>query len=96
MNIMVVPDYTSDIISINNLISDINQSIIELQDLIGDNNNIDLTDINDSIASFTDDVHRMNCPRLITARVSTLETNKSDKKTFIGTIINSNSKVTSI
>jgi hypothetical protein len=70
-----------------------NHSITELHDLIEDDNRIDSRDINDSIASFPYKINIMNIPMLITAIESTLEINYSDKRTFICTIINLDSKV---
>jgi hypothetical protein len=49
-SLVLSPDHKSDRKSINDLISVMNQAIIELQDLILDRNDIDLTNINDSKA----------------------------------------------
>jgi hypothetical protein len=51
-----------------------NQSITELQDLIRDGKSVDLTDINNSITSFQSQIDRRNSPKLITTRISSLET----------------------
>jgi hypothetical protein len=81
---MIPPDYTSDTSSINDLISAMNQSIVELQDLIGDyNNSVDLMDINNSLTSLQDHINNMNSPKLITTRVYTLETYYSNIKMYI-------------
>jgi hypothetical protein len=51
-----------------------NQSITKLQDLIGDGNDIDLTNINNSIAGLQSQIDNLNGPKWITTRVSILKT----------------------
>jgi hypothetical protein len=84
-----VPDDTNDINDFNNQRSTINQSITNLQNLIGDGIRIDLTNINDSIISVQDQIKSMNCPRLITTRLSILEINFKDVKSFVGNTVTS-------
>jgi hypothetical protein len=62
-SLMIPPDSTTDIFSINDLISAMNQSIAELQNLIGDGNNwIYLRDINNSLTNLQDQTNSMNSP----------------------------------
>jgi hypothetical protein len=80
---IVVPNYRSHINRINCQISIMNQSITELQDIIGDGNSIDLTHINNSIASLHSQIDSMNNSKLITTKVSNLENYYRDMKTCI-------------
>jgi hypothetical protein len=50
-----------------------NGSIAEFHYLIRDGNDVDLTDINDSISRLESQIDNMNSPKLITTRVSPFE-----------------------
>jgi chromosome segregation ATPase len=92
---ITIPDYSDDISNINNQLSTMNQSITELQDLRGDGNDVDLTDINNSIINLQFQINSMNNQELITTRVSTLGTYYSDMKIYIGnTVTNINTRIT--
>jgi hypothetical protein len=62
---IIILDYAIDISTINDMISTMKQSIIQLQDIIGDGNDADLTDINNSIASLQSQIDNMKSPKLI-------------------------------
>jgi hypothetical protein len=66
-----VPDYPDEMSSINNRLRAMYQSITELNELIGDGNDVDRCDINNSMTSLQSQIDNMNRRKLITTRVNT-------------------------
>jgi hypothetical protein len=97
-SLIISPDSTSAISNINDLILTMNESITELQNLIGDGNiNTNLTGINDSLTSLQDQINNLINPQFIRTMVYTFKTYYRDMKTFIeNTITGLNSLIKSI
>jgi cytidylate kinase len=65
------------------MISTMNLSIREFQDLIGHENDIDLTDINESLENLQSEINIIVSTQLITTIVSILEIYSNNMKTEI-------------